>query len=77
MDNLQFKEVVQLGKKVGVLYEFIETIPSEEEWFCENSLQVYRDKGKELLQKGLPLEYVQELLSDLYHAAANEFGIKI
>ena len=56
------------------LKELQENIAGITDWYKESDLEVYYEVGEDLLKKGIPGDEIVEMLGDLYHAAANEFG---
>ena len=57
------------------LLKFIDyELPSDGEWWNYENAVTYMEVARELLVKGLSVDEIKELLSNLYSATAGEFG---
>lgn len=52
----------------------INSIPSDGDWWHESSKEVFVQHGLLLMQRGLDIDAVMELLGNLYSAVAIEYG---
>lgn len=52
----------------------IDKIPGDDGWWKNSTGDVYRDAATELVVKGFTQNEALELLEELFHAAAGEYG---
>lgn len=61
LDNMQINQIV-------------DTLPSNGEWFSSSNREVFKNAATRLRKLGLSFAEIQEFLSELYSAAADEYG---
>ena len=52
----------------------VDELPDDGEWWNSSGRETFIKTAKTLIKYEMPFKIVQEVLSDLYHATASEFG---